>query len=46
MKGIQTMRARLIALLLVATSMLSGCGYNKLQQQDEGVKASWSEVGN
>jgi LemA protein len=21
-----------------------GCGYNKLQQQDEGVKAAWSEV--
>jgi LemA protein len=23
---------------------LSGCGYNSLQQQDEGIKASWSEV--
>jgi LemA protein len=46
MKGIQTMRARLIALLLVATTMLSGCGYNRLQQQDEGVKAAWSEVVN
>ena len=46
MKGIQTMRARVIALLLLATFMLSGCGYNKLQQLDEGVKASWSEVVN
>ncbi|HEV3076988.1 MAG TPA: LemA family protein [Thermoanaerobaculia bacterium] len=26
--------------------MLSGCGYNKLQQQDEAVKAAWSEVVN
>lgn len=25
---------------------LSGCGYNSLQQQDEGVKAAWSEVVN
>ena len=40
------MRARLIALLLLATTLLSGCGYNKLQQLDEGVKASWSEVVN
>lgn len=24
--------------------LLSGCGYNTLQQQDEGVKAAWSEV--
>jgi LemA protein len=40
------MRSRVIALLLVATSLLSGCGYNRLQQQDEGVKASWSEVVN
>src|SRR5689334_24687004 len=46
MKGIHTMRARLIALLLVATTMLSGCGYNKLQQLDESVKAAWSEVVN
>jgi len=40
------MRLRVIALLLVATSLLSGCGYNRLQQLDEGVKASWSEVVN
>src|SRR5262245_30211853 len=47
MKGIQTMRAWVTALMLVvAASLLSGCGYNKLQQLDEGVKASWSEVVN
>ncbi|MGA8033724.1 MAG: LemA family protein [Casimicrobiaceae bacterium] len=26
------------------TLALSGCGYNQLQQQDEGIKAAWSEV--
>ncbi len=30
--------------LLAAAALLSGCGYNTLQQQDEGVKAAWSEV--
>jgi LemA protein len=40
------MRAWLLAVLLVVTTGLSGCGYNKLQQQDESVKASWSEVVN
>ena len=34
--------ATLIAVL--ATLSLGGCGYNDLQRQDEGVKASWSEV--
>ena len=34
--------ATLIAVL--ATLALGGCGYNDLQRQDEGVKASWSEV--
>ncbi len=34
---------RLIPLLLL-TSLLSGCGYNAIQQKDEAVKASWSEV--
>ena len=40
------MRSRVIALLLLATSLLSGCGYNRLQELDEGVKGSWSEVVN
>jgi LemA protein len=35
-----------VALLLVAATALSGCGYNRLQQLDESVKASWSEVVN
>ena len=32
------------ALLLMTTLLLGGCGYNQLQQQDEQVKAAWSEV--
>ena len=28
----------------IATLGLAGCGYNTLQSQDEGIKASWSEV--
>ncbi len=32
------------ALVLSATFSLAGCGYNKLQNQDEAVKATWSEV--
>ncbi len=41
------MRKLLVTLVLVAASShLAGCGYNKLQNQDEAVKASWSEVVN
>jgi LemA protein len=29
---------------LFAALSLSGCGYNTLQAQDEGIKAAWSEV--
>ena len=32
------------AVLMAATILLSGCGYNTLQQQDEQVKSEWSEV--
>ncbi len=32
------------ALALFAVVLLSGCGYNDLQQQDEQIKAAWSEV--
>jgi LemA protein len=32
--------------LAVLVLCLSGCGYNNLQSQDEGVKAAWSEVVN
>jgi LemA protein len=35
-----------LALVAVAATVLSGCGYNSLTQQDENVKASWSEVVN
>lgn len=37
-------RIRGAALALVATLVLSGCGYNNFQQLDEQVKAAWSEV--
>ncbi|MBV6839957.1 LemA family protein [Xanthomonas euvesicatoria] len=30
--------------LLILTASLSGCGYNAIQQKEEGVKAGWSEV--
>lgn len=36
--------AALLATAAVLT--LSGCGYNDLQRQDEGIKAAWSEVVN
>jgi LemA protein len=29
---------------VLAVLLLSGCGYNTLQQRDESVKAAWSEV--
>jgi LemA protein len=32
--------------LLLLAAMLSGCGYNTLQQQDEQIKSAWSEVVN
>jgi len=32
--------------VIVASANLAGCGYNKLQNQDEAVKAAWSEVVN
>jgi LemA protein len=33
-----------LLLLVVLAAMLSGCGYNQIQQKDEAVKAGWSEV--
>jgi len=38
------MRAWKYLLASAAVLLLSGCGYNKLQAQDEGVKSAWSEV--
>jgi LemA protein len=40
------MKIRLLAtiILALAVSLLSGCGYNQIQINDEAVNASWSEV--
>lgn len=35
-----------LALLSVALALLSGCGYNTIQAEDEAVTAAWSEVVN
>ncbi|HEY6897102.1 MAG TPA: LemA family protein [Rhodocyclaceae bacterium] len=35
---------RLLALLSIVVALLSGCGYNQIQINDEAVNASWSEV--
>jgi len=35
---------RLAPLFLLATLLLSGCGYNAMQGGDEAVKAAWAEV--
>ena len=40
------MRRLLTITMLLASVNLAGCGYNKLQEQDESVKAAWSEVVN
>ena len=41
------MRKLLLSLIVVVVGAnLAGCGYNKLQNQDEAVKAAWSEVVN
>lgn len=31
-------------IVLVLTALLSGCGYNSIQQKDEAVTAAWSQV--
>ncbi|RTL54931.1 MAG: LemA family protein [Rhodocyclaceae bacterium] len=38
------MKFRLFAVLALAVTLLSGCGYNQIQINDEAVNASWSEV--
>ena len=40
------MKKSLVAIALISTLTLSGCGYNTLQVKDEAVTASWSEVQN
>ena len=38
------MRKLFLALVLGAATLLSGCGYNQMQAQDEQIKGAWSEV--
>lgn len=38
------MKLRLVTLLVFLASLLSGCGYNQIQINDEAVNAAWSEV--
>lgn len=38
------MRSSAFGLSLFAVLLLSGCGYNSMQTQDEQVKSAWSEV--
>ena len=38
------MKLRLVALIAFAAALLSGCGYNQIQINEEAVNASWSEV--
>jgi LemA protein len=40
------MRALHAILLVLTASLLSGCGYNTIQMQDEATKSAWSEVVN
>jgi LemA protein len=40
------MRTWTLVFVAIVGTALSGCGYNSLQQQDENVKAAWSEVVN
>src|SRR6202789_453537 len=38
------MRRLRVGLLVAGVLLIRGCGYNRIQQQDEAVKAAWSEV--
>lgn len=38
------MKVLRVAFLLMLATLATGCGYNKLQSQDEQVKSAWSEV--
>ena len=40
------MNAIRVMCVVAAAALLSGCGYNNIQSQDESVKAAWSEVVN
>ncbi len=38
------MRKLVVFAMLVLSTLLSGCGYNTLQREDEAIKSAWSEV--
>lgn len=38
------MKTAHLLLVMLLTTLLTGCGYNEMQRQDEAVKAAWSEV--
>jgi LemA protein len=38
------MRSFKLCFALIATLLVSACGYNRIQQQDEDVKAAWATV--
>jgi LemA protein len=38
------MRMSMFGLILSGAALLSGCGYNSMQAQDEQIKSAWSEV--
>ncbi|MBK8742918.1 MAG: LemA family protein [Betaproteobacteria bacterium] len=38
------MRKLVVFGLLVVSALLSGCGYNTLQREDESIKSAWAEV--
>src|ERR1700722_11426160 len=38
------MRTLKVCFITAVALLASGCGYNRIQQQDESVKAAWSEV--
>lgn len=40
------MRMRFGWVMVALTALLSGCGYNAMQTQDEQIKAAWAEVVN
>lgn len=40
------MRKLRVWFVIASALLLGGCGYNAIQQQDEAVKAAWSEVAN
>ena len=39
-------RRLVVMVMIAATALLSGCGYNTLQSTDEQIKAGWAEVVN